>query len=30
MIGVSKDVSLIEIDHEYKCCDTDLVINARF
>ena len=25
-----KDVLLNRIEHKYKCCDTDLVINYRF
>ena len=25
-----KDILLNRIEHEYKCCDTDLVINDRF
>ena len=26
----SKDVLLYRIENEYKCCDTDLVINGVF
>ena len=26
----TKDVLLNRIEHEYKCCDTSLLINGRF
>ena len=29
-LSYTKDVLHNRIEHEYKCCDTNLVINGRF
>ena len=29
-LGFIKDVLLNWIEHDYICCDTDLVVNGRF